>query len=168
MTSARPQGTLNLPRGVIAKRTYDTLVIGKEPPSPPGSYHYVLEGPGLVCLKETHKTLSLAEISPGAVVDPGKDPNTVYFDEATVHFPLIVRPMRRGDRIMPLGMRGRKKLKDIFIDEKIPSEIRWKTPLLVSRESILWVCGYRMDERYKVTEDTKRILCATIRKDPIL
>jgi tRNA(Ile)-lysidine synthase len=162
--SERPQGTLNLPRGVIVKKTYDTLYIDKEAPFQPVPFHYVLEGPGRVYLKETNQTLSLAEISPESAVDLGKDPNTAYLDKATVHFPLIVRQMRPGDRFMPLGMRGRKKIKDLFIDEKIPSEIRRKTLLLVSRESILWVCGYRMDERYKVTEDTKRILRATIRK----
>lgn len=165
--SERPQGTLNLPGGMIVKKTYDTLYIDKEAPFQPVPFHYVLEGPGRVYLKETNQTLSLAEISPESAADLGKDPNTAYLDKATVHFPLIVRQMRPGDRFMPLGMRGRKKLKDLFIDEKIPSEIRRKTPLLVSRESILWVCGYRMDERYKVTEGTKRILRATIRKGTI-
>jgi methionyl-tRNA formyltransferase len=58
-------------------------------------------------------------------------------------------------------------LSTFFIDEKIPSETRWKTPLLVSRGSILWVCGYRMDERFRVTEDTHRILRATIRKGTV-
>jgi tRNA(Ile)-lysidine synthase len=168
MRSARPQGTLNLPRGIIAKKTYDTLVIGLEIPFQPGPFRYVLEGPGQVYLKETHQTLSLTEISPESAIDLGKDPETVYLDEGMVHFPLIVRNMRPGDRLMPLGMKGRKKLKDFFIDEKIPSETRWKTPLLVSCESILWVCGYRMDERFKVTEDTKRILRATVRKGPVL
>ena len=167
MRSARPQGTLNLPRGVIAKRAYDTLVIGLEIPVQPGPFRYVLEGPGRVYLKETNQTLSLTEISPESAIDLGKDPETVYLDEVMVHFPLMVRNMRPGDRLMPLGMRGRKKLKDFFIDEKIPSETRWKTPLLVSCEAILWVCGYRVDERFKVTEGTKRILRATIRNGTI-
>ena len=165
--SERPQGTLNLPRGIVVRKTYDTLVIGKESPFQSVHFHYVLEGPGRVYLEETNQTLSLAEISRESAVDLGRAPDTVYLDEAKVHFPLIVRNMRPGDRLMPLGMRGRKKLKNLFIDEKIPSEIRRKTPLLVSRESILWVCGYRMDERFRVTEDTKRILRATIRKGTI-
>ena len=62
--SERPQGTLNLPRGVIVKKTYDTLFIDKEAPFQPDPFHYVLKGPGRVYLKETNQTLSLSEISP--------------------------------------------------------------------------------------------------------
>jgi tRNA(Ile)-lysidine synthase len=166
ISSKRPQGTLNLPRGIMVKKTYDTLVIGKESLFQPGHYRYVLKGPGRVDLKETNQTLLLTEMPRSKAADLGNGPETAYVNAEMVQFPLVVRNMRPGDKFIPLGMKGRKKLKNYFIDEKIPSETRRKTPLLVSGDAILWVCGYRLDERYKVTESTKRILRATIQESP--
>ena len=71
---------------------------------------------------------------------------------------LAVRNRLDGDRLMPFGMRGTKKLKDYFIDEKVPKEIRDKIPLIVDDENILWVVGYRINDLYKITKKTKRIL----------
>jgi len=59
---------------------------------------------------------------------------------------------------MPLGLSGFKKVKDIFIDNKIPSEQRKKILILENCDDIVWVCGIRIDERYRVKEKTKRIL----------
>jgi tRNA(Ile)-lysidine synthase len=59
-------------------------------------------------------------------------------------------------------MKGHKKVKDFFIDLKIPSEMRCATPLLLSKDRPIWICGYRIDERFKVTPDTKKILKATM------
>ncbi|MGZ3536362.1 MAG: tRNA lysidine(34) synthetase TilS, partial [Thermodesulfobacteriota bacterium] len=75
-----------------------------------------------------------------------------------VRFPLTVRNFRPGDRFCPLGVKGSQKLKDFFIDHKVPKFERPKIPLLISGEMITWVVGYRIDERVKVTEKTKKIL----------
>ena len=55
-------------------------------------------------------------------------------------------------------MKGEKKLKDFFIDLKIPLQQRDKIPILVSGKRIVWVVGYRIDDRFKVDEHTNRIL----------
>ena len=83
---------------------------------------------------------------------------TGYFDADKLEYPLAVRNFYKGDRFVPFGMRGHKKIKDFFIDLKIPSEIRVSTPILISQDIPVWVCGYRIDERFKVTPDTKKIL----------
>jgi tRNA(Ile)-lysidine synthase len=57
-----------------------------------------------------------------------------------------------------LGVRGTQKLKEFFIDHKIPRFERADIPFLVSGEGIVWVVGYRIDERFKITERTQRIL----------
>ena len=68
---------------------------------------------------------------------------------------------------MPLGLNGFKKVKDIFIDNKIPSEQRKKILILENCDDIVWVCGIRIDNRYRVREKTKRILGCKIEKNMI-
>jgi tRNA(Ile)-lysidine synthase len=69
-----------------------------------------------------------------------------------------MRNFRPGDRFQPLGVMGEQKLKEFFIDHKIPRHERPAVPLLVSGETIVWVVGYRIGERAKVSEDSKSIL----------
>ena len=72
---------------------------------------------------------------------------------------LILRPRRPEDRFQPLGMRGHsQRLQTFMINAKVPAVHRDRVPLLVAGERILWVCGWREDERAKVTESTRRIL----------
>jgi tRNA(Ile)-lysidine synthase len=60
-----------------------------------------------------------------------------------------------------LGTNGTQKLKEFFIDHKIPRFERANIPLVISGEMIAWIVGYRIDERVKVTEKTKRVLKVT-------
>ena len=59
---------------------------------------------------------------------------------------------------MPLGMNGNKKIKDLFIDLKIPKSQRNEIPLICFGDDISWVVGYRVSEKFKVSKDTKNIL----------
>ncbi|MEK7726878.1 MAG: tRNA lysidine(34) synthetase TilS [candidate division KSB1 bacterium] len=81
-----------------------------------------------------------------------------FADGATTHGKLRVRFPQAGDRFMPLGMRGFKKLSDFFIDAKVPRAQRGRVPLLECETGIVWVCGYRLDERFKITPHTERML----------
>ncbi|MBA7716405.1 tRNA(Ile)-lysidine synthase [subsurface metagenome] len=78
--------------------------------------------------------------------------------------PLYLRTREDGDRFHPLGMKGSKKVKDFFIDVKIPLEQRKGIPLLISKDKLVWVVGYRIDERFRVDEDTRSILKVRIRE----
>ena len=60
-----------------------------------------------------------------------------------------------GDKMIPLGMRGRKKLKDIFIDLKIPVEKRDEIPILCFDSEIAWIVEHRVSESFKITKETK-------------
>mgnify|MGYP002331987005 CR=1 FL=1 len=84
--------------------------------------------------------------------------NEAYLDYNKLELPLLVRSRRPGDVFWPLGARGRKKLKDFFIDCKIPRREKEKVVILASARDIIWVVGYRIDERFKVSEDTKKVL----------
>jgi len=81
-----------------------------------------------------------------------------YLDYDTISFPMHLRSFRQGDKFIPLGMAQKKKLHDFFIDEKIPVYRRTSIPLLVGEEEIIWVVGYRINDRFKVTGKTKKIL----------
>ncbi|WKV07889.1 tRNA lysidine(34) synthetase TilS [Thermoanaerobacterium sp. CMT5567-10] len=80
------------------------------------------------------------------------------FDMDLLDGDITVRYRRIGDYISPLNMKGTKTLKEYFIDEKIPREMRDKIPLLTIGSSVLWIVGYRMSDKYKVNEGTKKIL----------
>ncbi|MCK5739180.1 tRNA lysidine(34) synthetase TilS [bacterium] len=86
------------------------------------------------------------------------DSNLEYVDFGKIRGELRLRTPREGDRFRPLNMRGAKKLSDFFIDEKIPNYLRGRVPVLECQDSIIWVCGYRIDDRYKITARTKQIL----------
>ncbi|MFH1238879.1 MAG: tRNA lysidine(34) synthetase TilS, partial [bacterium] len=88
---------------------------------------------------------------------------TAHLDRQKIRLPLVVRTRREGDRINPLGMRGYKKIKDIFIDNKIPPEIRDSIPLVVSGKEVIWITGYshwkeQLSDWVKVTGNTRQIL----------
>ena len=83
-------------------------------------------------------------------------------DYGSLQFPLRMRNFRPGDRFYPLGAKGTQKLKNFFTDHKIPKFERPKVPLLVSGEMIAWIVGYRIDERVKITEKTRKVLAVKV------
>jgi len=84
--------------------------------------------------------------------------NVELVDYDRLSQPLILRSPQRGDRFRPLGMKGFKKLSDFFTDEKIPRYLRERIPVLECSEGIVWVCGLRIDDRFKITPQTRRAL----------
>ncbi len=77
-------------------------------------------------------------------------PTRQYFDLESVRLPLQIRSRRPGDSFNPLGSEGTSKLKDFFIDKKVPRFLRDHVPLLLSDGRIMWVMGYAMDRRFKL------------------
>lgn len=84
--------------------------------------------------------------------------HAVVVDQDRLSSPLILRKWQPGDRFFPLGMQGSKKLSDYFTDQKISGPEKEKIWLLCSGSEIVWVIGYRADDRFKVTENTKNLL----------
>jgi tRNA(Ile)-lysidine synthase len=87
-----------------------------------------------------------------------KSRQVACIDLEKLEFPLLIRKWKQGDYFQPLGMQGFKKVSDFFIDEKIPLHEKENTWLLCSGETIVWIMGRRIDNRFKVTPETKKVL----------
>jgi tRNA(Ile)-lysidine synthase len=86
------------------------------------------------------------------------DLSDAIFDAGCLTEPLLVRNFRQGDRFKPLGVPGHKKLKDLFIENKIPLSIRARLPLLVMGREILWIPRYGRSETALVGDKTERVV----------
>jgi len=85
------------------------------------------------------------------------DKSEAWLDFDKLDFPLTIRPWHAGDWFVPLGMQGKKKLSDYFIDQKFSIHQKENTFVLSSGQQVVWVIGERIDNRFKVTADTERI-----------
>jgi tRNA(Ile)-lysidine synthase len=86
-----------------------------------------------------------------------------FIDADKLSIPVCVRSYKKADVFYPVNGVGKKSVSDFFIDHKVPYVDRLTTPILESAGKIVWICGFRLDDRFKVTEKTKRIYKLTIR-----
>jgi len=94
----------------------------------------------------------------------GKDKTTEWIDADKLVKPLQIRTVKPGDRFYPVNFNGSKKVSDFFIDEKIPVYERYSYPILTCKTGIIWICGKRLDDRFKITDKTKNVLKIRLRK----
>ena len=88
-----------------------------------------------------------------------KDPKNVWIDADKVVFPLSVRLIKEGDRMIPLGMKGSKLISDMLTDTKVSYFDRQRQYVLLNNDQqIIWLLGRRIDDRYKITSSTKTVL----------
>ncbi len=85
-------------------------------------------------------------------------------DAGKIEFPLVLRKWKQADYMYPLGMTKKKKIARILIDSKMPMHEKNNCWVLESNKKIVWLCGIRMDERYKITKQTKNLLHISIHK----
>ena len=115
--------------------------------------------PGETPIERAGLTLKAEIIDPsgtGFIDDQG---NQAFLDFDKTGGDLMIRFFQAGDRLRPLGMKGTKKLKSLFIDEKVPQEIRTSIPILTTGDNdIIWVYGMRIADTYRVTSDTNKVL----------
>lgn len=101
--------------------------------------------------------LKLKEIKNAGDHDLNQGDDVAMVDMDRLTFPLVLRKWQEGDFFYPLGMKTKKKLSDFFIDNKMSLKEKSDTWLLCSCKEIVWVVGYRIDERYKVRPKTNNI-----------
>lgn len=95
-----------------------------------------------------------------------EDASCAYLDADHVSPELVVRQWEAGDLFCPIGMNGqKKKIQDFFSDVKLSKKRRAEVPLVVSPEGIVWVAGFRIDHRFRVLSETKRIVALKLGTD---
>ncbi len=137
--------TLNLPYGMTAIRSYDSLLLRNEK-AEKSELSYSVEDIKLSVFKRDKK-----QIIPQKIY-------TKWFDYDKITNILEIRTRKDGDFIEILPAGCKKSIARYMIDSKIPAEKRDKILLLADGNDILWIIGYRISEKYKVTEDTENIL----------
>ncbi|OGW36536.1 MAG: tRNA lysidine(34) synthetase TilS [Nitrospirae bacterium RBG_13_39_12] len=145
---------LNLPKGLRVIKNYSTLMITSESPSRMGTF--TLNVPGEVFIKERGAVITAS--SEDKVDNYGNGKTTAVFDLDKTGSVLTVRARANGDFFYPMGFGKKKKLQDYFVDEKIPRDERDSVPIVISGNNIVWIAGYRGDERFKISDDTKLFL----------
>lgn len=150
---------LSLPRGLIFSAGYSTCLLSHGVPDtcplPPVEGEHRLNLPGETLLPGWRVKAEIIHYRGQRADSAGFE---AYLDLDEAGEELLVRGRRAGDRFQPLGMAQPKKLQDFMVDAKIPRGWRERVPLVCSPRQILWVVGWRISERAKVTEGTKRVL----------
>lgn len=155
----------DLPMGIYLERGYNSFWIASRPENPPirremPEQPIRLSVPGEAALPvgviETRLMEPPFEAAAEVYCSAGR--LEAYLDADKTGPVLEVRRRRPGDRFYPLGMGNPKKLHDFLVDERVPRSERDSIPVVAIPDAIVWVAGYRIDERFKVTADTKRLL----------
>lgn len=185
---------ITLPAGLKVKKIYQQLIIykknkdkifevgispGGRAAEPRREWEYPIAVPGstkinLLGLKVEAKILGQLEVDPSFYYKKNyyekkeREKSEREFNELMdydqVKLPLKLRNRRAGDKFHPLKMKGEKKVKDFFIDYKVPKSQRGLISLLVDREDqILWIVGMRLDHRVRITPHTKKVLSLNIK-----
>jgi len=84
-----------------------------------------------------------------------KNANVAYLDFEKLKFPLKIRFWQKADFFIPFGMKTRKKLSDFFIENKIPVNEKKNIPIFLSGDDIIWIAGFRIDNRYRINDNTE-------------
>lgn len=165
-----------LPRGLMLTLDYDRLIIAPAgasrwfpnwPLLPQDFQSQPIRIPGCTRLPESEwvleaKLLEVSEVSSRWAKTP--EPWSEFLDAESTGPSLRLRTRLPGDHFQPLGMKGHTvKLADFLTNQKVPRHVRDRLPLLVRNTEIVWVCGQRLDERFRVRDDTSRVLALRFR-----
>jgi tRNA(Ile)-lysidine synthase len=158
ISSGKTGKKINLTDGFTVEISYNNFIVNKTVEKIPDfEYNIVLNR--LNYIEEINKTLvvTVEDIEDMSEVNI-KDKDIISIDYDLIKGSLVARNRRPGDSMIPCGMTGSKKIKDIFIDLKIPKEERDTKLIIADDENIIWLEGYRINDKYKVSAATKKIL----------
>jgi tRNA(Ile)-lysidine synthase len=153
---------IELPRKLRAYISYENLIVGKKIVYPDKKCYYKLKYNSEYFIEDLKAAVNIQVMDREALADLSKAPGRVYLDAGKVRGQLVLRNRRQGDMISPIGMKGSKKLKDYFIDKKVPKEEREEILLLADENEVVWIVGGIISEKYKITADTTKIIAITV------
>jgi tRNA(Ile)-lysidine synthase len=162
---SRSGSRVDIGSGIVALKEYDTLVVGRDvAASEP--YEVTLAIPGTTRVGEARCVFEVSILTgrPDSA-DLYRSGQAAYFDFDRLTLPLVVRNWREGDKFVPFGLSGSKKVHDVFIDEKVPVSERSWVPIVCDNAEIIWVVGVRRADRARVTDAAKTVVRIEFRKD---
>lgn len=145
LNSEKVSGEINLPGDIIVAKSYNHFVITHKSEINP-AYSYEVDSFGEHIFEHVSFKIKKVKVSRK---DLGT--NIALISPHKFSFPIEIRNFRPGDKFIPFGMKGEKKLKDFFIDEKVPRYLRKLCPLFIINGEIAWICGLRLSEKFRVT-----------------
>ncbi|MBY1319751.1 tRNA lysidine(34) synthetase TilS [Clostridioides difficile] len=148
---------LTLPRNIFVYRKKDSIILtNEEIVNEEIEFYYNVPSNGFIKIKELKQIIETQVMSIDMYKSMKLDNSSKGFDFNKVKGGIVIRSRRQGDKIK-LAM-GSKKVKDLFIDLKIPREERCKIPIITDSEGIICVGDYKISENYKIDENTKEVL----------
>jgi len=177
------------PDKIVVDRLDEICMNGSKALSLPGNAHTVRAGDKLVFYNE-ERCAYTEELAPGKIcrlpklrldircrlpvvyngsLEKTKRPRQVWLDSEKLLLPLVVRNIRRGDRFVPLGMKGTKKIGDYLTDRKIASVYRDEIPVVCDQRGIVWLVGFEIADRVKINSSTSKVIRIEVserRKNP--
>lgn len=155
LKSKQPGKRIELSNSFIAVKERDAIII----------YRNVLQknilGSTTIKIGEKKKvgdrSISLSRTN-GTKISLTKSGNKEYIDADSIHGGFIIRRWKEGDRFYPLGMRNSKKVSDFLNEQKIESHKKSEQLVVTNSSNIVWIVGIRIDERYKISDKTKKYL----------
>jgi tRNA(Ile)-lysidine synthase len=161
----KPAGRqISLPEGLVFTLEYDRCLLSLNTqelnPFPVIEGDYEIKLPGITHIPGwTIKTsLQSPEKSTADFKNKKRDSFFASFAKDSVGDKIFLRSRRRGDSFQPLGMTHLKKVGEFMLDSRIPRSWRDRIPVICNINQVLWIAGYRIDERVKVTPDSKQVI----------
>ena len=154
---------INLPRGIFVYRKKNSIILtNKEIVIEEIEFCYNIPSNGFIKIKEIGTIIETQVVNINKYKRSKSDKSSKWFDFNKIKGGIVVRNRRSGDKIKLSG--GSKKVKDLFIDIKIPKEDRCKIPIIADSQGILSVGDFRNSEDYKIDEKTKEVLKVSFKK----
>lgn len=160
----RQSGKRILIENIICIRSSSKVIFEIERKHKRTQFHFDIDQDGSYKFADTGWVFSSETLpySPKIKKELGRNRNIEFIDAGKISGKLVLRNWRTGDKFVPLGMERFKRISDFFIDEKTSIGEKKKIPILCERkknkETVIWICGMRIDNRYKIDNSTHHIL----------
>lgn len=143
-----------------AERSHGDIRITRE--TAPKKFSIVMPREGTISTPDFVFSITLSPIPDNKRRDHPSNNHTEYVDAAKITFPIIVRSWNDGDSFIPLGMKGKKKVSDFFSDAKLSRNEKLSVPIIECSGAIVWIAGFRLDERFKIGPSTTGVYQLTV------
>lgn len=166
--NGRTGARIDIPHGIVGIKQYNTLEIRYKQAEKKKSFEHKLDVDGKIYIDELKSEILVQKVnfetnnSCYEFINKNSDAYTKFIDfdklNLNENVDFVIRNRRDGDIFKPLNSNGTKKLKEYFIDNKIPRENRDGIPLIARNKEIIWIIGNKTSDNYKVTDNTKSVL----------